>query len=59
MAGIRGPGAYNGVVFYDRWDNRYSFSGVYRMYIADTAKEALRPYRGKSMEIVLRKFINP
>ena len=59
MAGIRGPGAYNGVVFYDRWDNRYSFSGVYRMYIADTAKEALRPYRGKSMEIDFEEVHQP
>jgi hypothetical protein len=51
VAGIRGPGKYNGVVFYDRWDNCYFFSGVYLMYISDAVKEVLRPYSGKSMEI--------
>ena len=51
VAGTRGPGKYNGVAFYDRWDNCYLFSGVYLMYISDKVKEDLRPYRGKSMEI--------
>jgi hypothetical protein len=36
VAGIRGPGKYHGVVFYDRWDNCYLFSGVYLMYISET-----------------------
>jgi len=49
LAGIRGPGEYNGVVIYDRWDNCYLFSGVYLMYISDPVKELLRPYQGKSI----------
>ena len=40
VAGIRGPGKYNGVVFYDRWDNCYLFSGVYLMYISEGVKQA-------------------
>jgi hypothetical protein len=59
VAGIRGPGNYNGVVFYDRWDNCYLFSGVYLMYISDTVKEVLRPYSGKSMEIDAKEVHQP
>jgi len=59
MAGIRGAGKYNGVVFYDRWDNCYLFSGVYLMYIADTMKEVLRPFQGKSMEIDAKEVRQP
>jgi hypothetical protein len=58
-AGIRGAGSYNGVVLYDRWDNCYLFSGVYLMYISDLAKEALRPFRGRSMEIDAKEVVQP
>jgi hypothetical protein len=59
VAAIRGPGKYNGVVFYDRWDNCYLLSGVYLMYISDTVKESLRPYRGKSLEIDAKQVYQP
>jgi hypothetical protein len=60
VAGIRGPGKYNGVVFYDRWDNNcYLFSGVYLMYISDSLKETLRPFRGRSMEIDAKEVHQP
>jgi hypothetical protein len=62
VAGIRPPGRYNGVVFYDRWDNCYLFSGVYLMYISEAAKETLRPYRGRSIEIdakEVHQLMNP
>lgn len=58
-AGIRGAGKYNGVVFYDRWDNCYLFSGVYVMYISDSTKQSLRPYRGKSTEIDAKDVYQP
>ena len=58
VAGTRVAGKYNGVVFYDRWDNCYLFSGVYLMYISDTVKEVLRPYRGKSIEIDAKQVIS-
>jgi hypothetical protein len=59
IAGIRGPGKYNGVVFYDRWDNCYLFSGVYLMYVAERAKETLRSYSGRSMEIDAKEVHQP
>jgi len=59
MAGIRGPWHYNGVVFYDRWDNCYLFSGVYLMYISEAVKETLRPYHGQSIEIDAKEVHQP
>src|SRR5258708_312354 len=59
LAGIRGPGKYNGVVFWDRWDNCYLFSGVYLMYVSERVKEALRPYSGRSMEIDAKEVHQP
>jgi hypothetical protein len=59
VAGIRPPGKYNGVVFYDRWDNCYLFSGVYLMYISDSTKQSLRLYRGKSMEVDAKEVYQP
>jgi hypothetical protein len=59
VAGIRGPGRYHGVVFYDRWDNCYLFSGVYLMYVSERVKEALRPYSGRSMEIDAKEVYQP
>lgn len=62
VASVRGPGKYNGVVFFDRWDNCYLFSGVYLMYISESVKEALRPYRGRSVEIdakEVHQLVNP
>ena len=59
IAGIRGPGKYNGVVFFDRWNNGYLFSGVYLMYISDAVKETLRPYEGTSMEIDAKEVDQP
>src|SRR6266481_7680003 len=59
VAGIRGTGKYNGVVFYDRWDNCYLFSGIYLMYVSDAVKEALRPYRGESIEIDAKEVYQP
>ena len=59
IASIRAPGKYNGVVFFDRWNNCYLFSGVYLMYISDAIKDTLRPYWGKSMEIDAKEVYQP
>jgi hypothetical protein len=59
VAGIRGAGKYNGVVFYDRWGNCYLFSGVYLMYISEKVKETLRPYQGQAMEVDAKEVHQP
>ncbi|HZU27982.1 MAG TPA: hypothetical protein VFA04_20800 [Bryobacteraceae bacterium] len=62
LAGLRGAGKYNGVVFFDRWNNCYLFSGVYLMYIANREKAALKPFEGQSIEIdakLVKQPMNP
>jgi hypothetical protein len=51
FAGIRGPGKYNGVVIFDRWDGCHLYSGAYLMEISEQVKESLRPYRDKAVLI--------
>ena len=50
-AGIRAPGKYSGVVFFDRWGSCILFSGVYLMHISEDVKESLREYDGQAIEI--------
>src|SRR5437870_9088382 len=50
-AGIRGPGKYSGVVFFDRWDGCILFSSVYLMYISEAVKDDLRSYGGQAIQI--------
>jgi hypothetical protein len=50
-AGLRGPGKYSGVVVFDRWDTCFLLSGPYITYIAASAKNELRPYAGKAMQV--------
>jgi hypothetical protein len=35
VSGIRGPGKYNGVVFYDNWDKCYLFQFGARIQLAN------------------------
>ena len=58
-AGVRGPGHYDGVVFFDRWDSCYLFSGVYLMYVSRNVKEIFRPYAGRAMEIDAKDVWQP
>jgi hypothetical protein len=58
-AGIRAPGKYSGVVFYDRWGGCILFSGIYLMYISEDVKDTLRSYEGKAIEINAREVIQP
>jgi hypothetical protein len=51
FAGIRGPGKYNGVVVFDRWDACYIHSGPYLMYVSEKTKGSLRKYQGRSLVI--------
>ena len=39
IAGIRGPGIYNGVVIFDRWGACYLYSGVYLMPVSEKVKD--------------------
>jgi hypothetical protein len=50
-AGLRGPGKYCGVVVFDRWDTCFLLSGHFITYISEGAKNDLRPYRGKAMQL--------
>jgi hypothetical protein len=58
-AGIRAPGFYNGIVFFDRWDTCYIYSGVYLMPVSEAIKEELRPYAGKFIRIDAKKVSQP
>ncbi len=57
--GIRAPGKYSGVVFFDRWGGCILFSGVYLMYISEDVKESLREYDGQAIEIDVLQVIQP
>ncbi len=59
QAGLRGRGPYDGVVFFDRWDDCILFSGTYLMYIATAAKEPLRAYQGQAIEIDAKEVFQP
>jgi hypothetical protein len=59
MAGLRGPGKYSGVVFFDRWDNCILFDGVYLMYISDKVKDSLRSHEGQSVQIDAQQVSQP
>lgn len=58
-AGIRGPGKYSGVVFFDRWDTCVLISGVYVMYISDRLKSGLRSFAGQAVEIDASDVFQP
>ncbi len=42
---------YSGVVMFDRWDSCYLISGNHVIYISKYAKDALRPYKGKTIQV--------
>jgi len=58
-AGLRGPGKYCGVIVFDRWDTCFLLSGHFITYISDDAKNELRPYVGKAMQIDALKVSQP
>lgn len=59
IAGIRGPGRYSGVVFFDRWGGCILFSGVYLMYISEEVKDSLRSYEGQAIGIDAQQVVQP
>jgi hypothetical protein len=59
FGGIRGPGKYNGVVVFDRWDGCHLYSGVYVMEISEQVKESLRPYQDQTVLIDALKVEQP
>jgi hypothetical protein len=58
-AGIRAPGKYDGVVFFDRWGGCILFSGVYLMYISEDVKDEVRQYEGQAVEIEALEVFQP
>lgn len=59
FAGLRGPGKYNGVVVFDRWDGCYLYSGIYLMEISEGVKESLRPFKDKAVLIDAQEVHQP
>ncbi|MGA2144590.1 MAG: hypothetical protein ABSH49_06485 [Bryobacteraceae bacterium] len=59
FSGILGPGKYNGVVIFDRWDGCHLYTGVFEMEISEKVKELLRPYRGKAVLIDAQEVYQP
>ncbi|HZQ53894.1 MAG TPA: hypothetical protein VFB14_16950 [Bryobacteraceae bacterium] len=59
VAGIRGPGKYSGIVFYDRWDNCILFDGAYLMYISERVKERLRSHQSQCVDIYAEDVYQP
>jgi hypothetical protein len=58
-ASIRGPGKYCGVVVFDRWDTCFLISGSYITYVSDAAKNDLRPYIGRAMQVDASQVVQP
>jgi hypothetical protein len=58
-AGLRGPGKYSGVVFFDRWGTCMLLSGPYLTYISESVKGNLRPYAGKPIQINASSVFQP
>jgi hypothetical protein len=59
FAAIRGPGKYNGVVIFDRWDGCHLFGGVYDMEVSQKVKELLRPYNGQAILVDAKEVSQP
>lgn len=58
-AGLRGPGKYCGVVFFDRWDSCLLLSGPYITYISENVKEKLRPFAGMAIQVDASDVFQP
>ncbi|HVO99306.1 MAG TPA: carboxypeptidase-like regulatory domain-containing protein [Bryobacteraceae bacterium] len=59
IAGIRGPGKYNGVVIFDRWGACYLYSGAYLMPVSEKVKELLRSWEGKAVLVDAQEVYQP
>src|ERR1700693_3441510 len=59
FSAIRGPGKYNGVVIFDRWDGCHLFGGVYDMEVSEKVKELLRPYNGQAILVDAKEVFQP
>ena len=58
-AGLRGPGKYSGVVVFDRWDTCFLLSGPYIIYISESVKAALRPFKGNAVQVDASEVFQP
>jgi hypothetical protein len=59
VAGIRGPGKYNGVVIFDRWGACYLYSGAYLMPVSEKVKGLLRSWEGKAVLVDALEVYQP
>lgn len=57
--GIRGPGAYCGVVVFDRWDTCFLLSGHFIMYVSQNVKNVLRSYKGQAVQVDAFEVFQP
>ena len=55
---LGGPGKYNGVVIFDRWDACYLYSGALVMPVSEVTKSRLREFEGKFVLLDVEK-VNP
>jgi hypothetical protein len=58
-AGYRTSGKYCGVVVFDRWGGCTLYSGIYVMYVSESIKSKLRPYRGQAIQIDAKEVSQP
>jgi hypothetical protein len=59
LGAIRGPGKYNGVVIFDRWDGCHLYSGAYVMEISESVKHLLRPYSNRPILVDAKQVFQP
>jgi hypothetical protein len=58
-AGYRTAGKYCGVVVFDRWGGCILYSGIYVMYVSESIKNQLRPYRWQAIQIDAKEVSQP
>jgi hypothetical protein len=59
LAGIRGPGKYNGVVLFDRWGGCHLYGGAYVMEVSESVKGLLRPYANQPVLVDAKEVFQP
>ena len=59
IAGIRGPGKYNGVVLFDRWGGCHLYGGAYVMEVSESVKGLLRPYANQPVLVDVKEVFQP
>ena len=58
-ATLLGPGEFNGIVIFDRWDSCVLSYGSHFIYIPERTKEGLRRWEGKAIELYAFEVYQP